>query len=86
MPNGSDFDLLDEIEETLLQELTDDNGYLNIGRQTGDNERIIFFACKDFRKPSKIFFKIQQEYINAVEIEYDIYKDKYWRSFERFEQ
>ena len=67
-----------------MQELKDVDGYLNIGRQTANGEREIYFACKDFRKPSKIFFKIQTNYSNSFEIDYDIYKDKYWQSFNRF--
>lgn len=84
MPSENDYESLNQIEESILQELSDKDGYLYIGRQTANNERDIYFACKNFRKPSKVFFKIQQDYSNKFEIEYDIYKDKYWQSFERF--
>lgn len=84
MPNNNDYQSLNEIEEDILQQLSDKHGYLYIGRQTANNERDIYFACKDFRKPSKVFFKIQKDNDNKFEIEYDIYKDKYWQSFERF--
>ncbi len=84
MPNEEDYQRLNEIEESILQQLADKDGYLYIGRQTASNEREIYFACKDFRKPSIVFFKIQQDNENKFEIEYDIYKDKYWQSFERF--
>jgi len=84
MPNEDDCESLNEIDKTILQQLSDKYGYLYIGRQTADGERDIYFACKDFRKPSKVFFNTQQEYANRFEIEYDIYKDKYWQSFERF--
>lgn len=84
MPNENDYKLLNKIEDDVMQELKDSDGYLNIGRQTANGEREIYFACKDFRKPSKVFFNIQRNYANSFEIEYDIYKDKYWRSFERF--
>jgi len=84
MPNEKDYKLLNTIEEEIMQELKDIDGYLNIGRQTSKGERDIYFACKDFRKPSKIFFKTQQKHSASFEIEYDIYKDKYWQSFERF--
>ena len=84
MPNDKDYKLLDIIQEELMPELKDIDGFLNIGRQTAKGERDIYFACKDFHKPSKVFFKIQQKYSDAFEIEYDIYKDKYWKSFERF--
>ncbi len=84
MPNENDYQSLNEIEESIMQQLSDKDGYLNIGRQTANNERDIYFACKDFRRPSKVFFKTQQDHNNKFEIEYDIYKDKYWQSFERF--
>ncbi len=84
MPNDKDYKMLAKIEEEVMGELQDYDGYLNVGRQTANSEREIYFACKDFRKPSKVFFKIQQTYSDQFEIEYDIYKDKYWRSFERF--
>lgn len=84
MPSEDDYESLNHIEESILQELLDKDGYLYIGRQTANNERDVYFACKDFRKPSKVFYKIQRDYSNKFEIEYDIYKDKYWQSFERF--
>jgi hypothetical protein len=84
MPNDKDYKLLDTIEEEIMQELKDVDGFLSIGRQTAKSERDIYFACKDFRKPSKVFYAIQQKYSDIFEIEYDIYKDKYWQSFERF--
>lgn len=84
MPGNGDSTLLNEIEDEIMLELKDHEGYLNIGRQTAKNEREIYFACKDFRKPAKVFHDIQQKHANRFEIEYDIYKDKYWASFERF--
>lgn len=84
MPTDDDYELLNKIEEEILSELKDLDGYLNIGRQTADGEREIYFACKEFRKPSKVFHKIEQIYSNNFEIEYDIYKDKYWQTFEKF--
>jgi hypothetical protein len=83
MPNDKDYQTLNEIEEAVLQQLLEKDGYLYIGRQTANNERDIYFACKDFRKPAKVFFKTQQDN-NNFDIEYNIYKDKYWQSFERF--
>jgi len=84
MPNNFDFELLSQIEDEIMNELKDIDGYLNIGRQTAGNEREIYFASKDFRKPSKVFYKIQQLYSKNFEIDYDIYKDKYWQTFEKF--
>lgn len=84
MPDRETYKLLDEIEENISSELKDFEGYLNIGRQTAKSVREIYFACNDFRKPSKVLYKLQNDYKGQVEITYDIYKDKYWQSFNRF--
>jgi hypothetical protein len=86
MPKDSDYKIMDEIEEEIMKALPDKDGYLNVVRQTGENEREIYFASKDFRKPSKVFYLIQKKYAGRFAIEYDIYKDKYWQTFERFKQ
>lgn len=86
LPDKETYNLLDEIEEKITTELIDTDGYLNVGPQTANNLRGIFFACKDFRRPSKVLHNIQVDYFSKAEISYDIYKDKYWRSFKRFEK
>ncbi|AYB29516.1 DUF695 domain-containing protein [Chryseolinea soli] len=83
MPDETTYQLLNEIEEKALEQLKDADGYLNIGRQTADNSREVYFACKDFRKPSKVLHQLTKDY-PSINIQYDIYKDKYWRSFNRF--
>lgn len=84
MPNKDTLVLLEEIEDDLIENLKGFDGYLNVGRQTAEGTREIYFACKDFRKPSKIFFTIQKMYADRINIDYKIYKDKYWQTFERF--
>lgn len=84
MPDSETLGLLDNIEKDVLQELRDFEGYLYIGRQSGKNLREIYFACKDFRKPSKVAHTIQKNYQAQFEITFDIYIDKYWNSFDRF--
>lgn len=84
MPNDNDYKLLNEIEEEILQNLIDKDGYLYIGRQTANSERDIYFSCNDFRKPSKVFDEIQRKYHNNFEIDFEIFKDKYWQACERF--
>jgi hypothetical protein len=84
MPDKNTYQLLDEFEEQIMVELKDFDGYLNVGRQTADNSREIYFACTDFRKPSKTLYSLTQRYSHKLDIKYDIYKDKYWQSFERF--
>ena len=84
MPDNSTYSQLDEIDEEINTELKDIDGYLYIGRQTTKNVRAIYFACIDFRKSSLVSYKIQKKYEHKFAISYNIYKDKYWQSFDRF--
>ncbi|MBX3289525.1 MAG: DUF695 domain-containing protein [Acidobacteria bacterium] len=84
MPDDDTYQLLGKIEDEILAELHDADGYLNIGRETAKDVRSVYFACKEFRKPSKVLNKIRDQYAGNVEIDIDIYKDKYWQSFDRF--
>jgi hypothetical protein len=84
MPDPKTLKLLSKIEDQINEELKDFEGYLNIGRETGDGVREIYFACKDFRKPSKSVYEIQKDYSDKFEIHFEIYKDKYWQTFNRF--
>jgi hypothetical protein len=83
-PNAADSELINAIQVDITNELVDRNGYLNVGRQTSNNQREVYFACKDFRKPSKVFDQIQRTHDRRFKISYDIYKDKYWQTFQRF--
>lgn len=83
MPSKATYQQLDKIENEILHELKDVDGYLNLGRQTADNKREIYFACKNFRKPSKVLHQIQRDHQKEFEISYDFIKDKYWRSLDR---
>ena len=84
MPDTDTYQLLNQLEEELITQLPDHKGYLNIGRQTADSSREIYFACQEFRAPSKVLYQLQQEYAETLDIEYSLYKDKYWQTFERF--
>ena len=84
MPNDYDYELLNQIENNLTTILKDSDGYLNIGRETANSLRNIYFACIEFREPSKVLHQIKKQYQGKIEIEYTIYKDKYWQSFNRF--
>ncbi len=86
MPSNVDFEKLNDIHDEVMEDLKDFDGYLNIGRQTAEGERDVYFACKDFRKPSKVFYQIQRKHAKSFEIDYNIYKDKYWQSFNKFNQ
>jgi hypothetical protein len=84
MPNRTTSEFLNEIEDKIIAKLKDSEGHLNIGRQTAESVREIYFASIDFRLPSKVLHQIQEEYKNKLELSFSIYKDKYWQSFERF--
>jgi hypothetical protein len=85
MPDKITYEKLNAIEDELLEVLKDYEGHLNIGRQTGDNKREIYFACKDFRKSAKEFDAAAKKYKDKLEIDFDIYKDKYWITHNRFQ-
>jgi len=84
MPDDATFKLLNKIEDEIIEELKDYDGYLNIGRQTAEGTREVYFACSDFRKPSKVLHAKKLKYAGELEMDYNIYKDKYWQSFKRF--
>jgi len=84
MPNEKNYTLMNEIEDKAMLELLDQDGYINVGRETARSVREVFFACVDFRKPSKVLDQLVQNYRGKIEIDFEIYKDKYWESFERF--
>lgn len=84
MPDKQSYELLNTLEDEMMARLTDEKGHLNIGRQTGSGLRTIYFASRDFRELSKVADAVAKKYHKEFEIDYDIYKDKYWRSFNRF--
>ena len=83
-PDEHTYQLLNAFEDELIEILPDAQGYLNIGRETVDGNRDIFFACKDFREPAKVVDQIKKKYSDNFSVSYAIYKDKYWQSFERY--
>lgn len=78
------YEILNNIEEDILAELKDADGYLNIGRETAKGVRSVYFACKEFRKPSKVLHEIRKRNAYGIEMDFEIYKDKYWQSFNHF--
>ena len=62
-----------------MEVLKDSEGYLNIGRETAEGTRDVYFACDEFRKASVAMRKVCEKYKDSIQIDYDIFKDKYWR-------
>lgn len=83
LPEQRDFEKLSNIEEQIIAELKIKDGNLYIGRENADNLKESYFASKDFRKPSKILQKAIKEN-PEYKMTLEIYKDKYWQSFERY--
>ena len=82
-PDNEDYEMLNAIEDEILVDLKPEEGDLNIGRETAEHIREIYFASKDFRKISKILAETTRKY-PQYNITFEIYKDKYWQSFERY--
>jgi hypothetical protein len=78
LPDATINDVMNDFEDALIQQLPDANGYLNIGRETYNSTRTIYFACKEFRHSSKTVSSLIKKYQQQLEITYDIFKDKYW--------
>ncbi|GHU14055.1 hypothetical protein FACS189441_2870 [Betaproteobacteria bacterium] len=84
MPDKKTLKLLDEAEEEILAELSPNSGCLYIARETGNDERTLYFANEDFRAISQFFYYAQKKYAEAFELDCELYKDRYWRTFRRF--
>lgn len=84
MPGDDTSQLLEQIEEEMMRELKETDGYLNVARQTANNSRNIYFACKDFREPSKVADHLKSRYSDKFGISFSIYKDKYWQTLGHF--
>ncbi|ACU08650.1 hypothetical protein FIC_02215 [Flavobacteriaceae bacterium 3519-10] len=82
-PGEEDYEKFNSIEDEMLQLLKPAEGNLNIGRETAANLREIYFASRDFRKISKVFAETVRRYPEYT-ITFEIFKDKYWQSFERY--
>lgn len=84
MPDDETSTLMNAFEDELVKQLPDTAGYLNLGRQTYNGERTIWFACKEFRHASKTVSSFIHQYQEQLDVSYDIFKDKYWMMMNRF--
>src|SRR5260221_5246660 len=84
MPDNDIYALMNEFEDNLVNKLPDAKGYLNLGRETYNGSRKIYFACKEFRQSSKIVAELINAYHQKLDTTYTIYKDKYWMTMNRF--
>lgn len=84
LPGSDTMEKLNVLEDELGAALQDADGYLHVGRQTANYTREIYYACNDFRKPSKVLHELVKQYAGRLDISYEVFKDKYWQSLERF--
>jgi len=83
LPENKTLAFMEEIEEEV-RALIPDNDFLDIGRETSGNNRSIYFASREFRAMARAADTISNKYANKMEIEWDVYKDKYWQSLDAF--
>ncbi|WPV66008.1 DUF695 domain-containing protein [Chitinophaga sp. LS1] len=83
LPDNETLTFMDEIEEEV-RALIPDNDFLDIGRETAGNSRSIYFVSREFRAMARAADAISNKYENKMEIEWDVYKDKYWQSLDVF--
>lgn len=86
MPYEEEYKKMNELEDEMMQELKDSEGYLNIGRETGNGQRIMYWACKEFKQPSRVMYEIQKRYNEFFDLEFEIFKDKYWTVLDKYRQ
>jgi hypothetical protein len=84
MPEQVTYDLMNQIEDVAMQQLKDVDGYLNVGRETANSLREVYFACRDFRKTVKVMEGLIDKYSNRIDINFDVFKDKYWKVLNRY--
>lgn len=72
MPDNNTYAQLNNFEVEIMAELKDFKGYLNIGRQTADIERVVCFTYKDFRKPSKILHNLEKKLSDKLDLSFDL--------------
>lgn len=84
MPDQQHYQLMTQLEEELTRLLTDAAGYLSLGRETYRGKTTLYMACKEYRVASKTTYELLQRYKTKLACSYEIYKDKYWQSMDRF--
>lgn len=85
--NGLETDeFLDILQNNISELFSEKAGIVYLGRQTTENLREIFWVCKEYKSPCILIEKMNNnlQIDNFPLLDYVIYKDKYWRTFEHF--
>lgn len=83
-PDEAMQEILEKVELKLCDNLTQEDGALHIGRQTTGCLREIYFTSKSYNRLAQVFYAVQQEF-EDLKIEIELYKDKYWRTFDKYQ-
>lgn len=86
MPGEEQFSIFNELQEELDSLLIDSSGYLNLGRETYNGKSEIYYACREFRNISKLTDRTIRSFEGKLACSYTIYKDKYWRTMDKYAQ
>lgn len=84
MPDEKHYKYMQHLEEEWTRMLPDSAGYLSLGRETYNGKTNLYMACKEYRNASKITHDLLQTYKQQLACTYEIYKDKYWLTMEKF--
>jgi len=86
LPAEPVYELMNEFDNEALKLLPDIEGYLNLGRETHNGTRKMYYACKEFRHASKTIAALIKSYHGKLDASYDIFKDKYWVTLNHLRQ
>ncbi len=86
MPDTKTFTRIRLLEEELGTRLNPAAGCLNLGVETYKGIRTIYFACREFRESSKAVRRAIEKFAGTLTIDYSVYKDKYWRTMDKYRQ
>lgn len=86
MPDDERFGIFNQLQEELGRLLVDSAGYLNLGRETYNGKSEIYYACREFRTISKLIDLTIRSFERRLSCSYTIYKDKYWRTMDKYAQ
>ncbi len=84
LPDDSSLNLFENIQSDMETLLPESAGYIQIGTETLDGRRELFIACREYRQATRMAKLIQQKYQQRMEIDFDIFKDKYWKTFNNY--
>lgn len=84
LPLDKDAEAINIIEKELVISLTEEMNNLYLGNEKHNHLSEFFVACSEFKNSSKTAQMLIQKYGTAFRMSYVIYKDKYWKTFDKY--